>query len=119
MLIAPSPYTEPPANAVETLEVSEKPVGCPVTLEMLDPAVIPGKPNPLPPKNDSVCATALDAFPLTGAVADADTLCPTPAFDVLVAVATPELAPLKTVACAEAWPDPSAVAFDVALADPA
>jgi hypothetical protein len=38
---------------------------------MLTPAVMPGKPKPLPPEYDRVCAVA---FPPTGAEADADTL---------------------------------------------
>ena len=95
--------------------VSEKCLGCPVTSEMLVPAVIPGSPKPLPPKYESVFAVAL---PPTGAEADADTLGPAPLFDVLVAVAAPALAPLTT-ACADAWPDPAAVALEVALAVPA
>src|SRR4249919_325037 len=45
MLIAPNPNTEPPAKALATFGVSEKPVGCPITLEMLDPGVIPGEFN--------------------------------------------------------------------------
>src|SRR6516225_3504108 len=115
MLIAPNASTVPCPNAAKTLGVSEKCLGCPVTSEMLVPAVIPGSPKPLPPKYESVFAVAL---PPTGAEADADTLGPAPLFDVLVAVAAPALAPLTT-ACADAWPDPAAVALEVALAVPA
>jgi hypothetical protein len=75
-----------------------------------------GATGPLPP---SVVSEMAVAGPPTGAAAEAETLSPAPVFDVLVAWAIPELAPFETTAVADAFPEPSAVACELALAAPA
>src|SRR5215831_17091549 len=59
------------------------------------------------------------AGPPTGAKAEAETLPPVTAFDVLPACAFPAVAPVTTIAVAEACPEPTAAAFALALAVPA